>query len=949
MSQLLCLKDNELDLLAGYMGHDIRIHREFYRLPESTLQLAKVSKVLIMMEKGITSDYKGKSLDEINIPLDESDVADEDATDAGDENVGDYSKDNNQETCEDMNIQDLNKCLLVPLNPFLQEVKLEFDIYLSYSEADKSIVEKIQEKLKKNEDVRIFSTRQQLDEDSFWQEDMYEVMMKSARVITVLTPNYLQTTACLEQYNIALCCNRKAHRDMLAPFYAITIENMPTYMGLVQYVDCRSQDAESINNACYQIIISLSINFTRSLSVMNASVVQYDLFLSYCHKDTEIAQRIVKMLRDMNSHLKIFFDVQELKTGKSWQRALYHSIDGSRCLVALMTNSYIKSAVCQEEFNLAMMKHYAKTNHLQLIPFVIEEVSHLPPGFEKIPQITTNAETLEDDISTLCSSLVTWLDTGAISEDSTYHKYFVNPKDMKIHISEKWETLRRNHFEEKFYNAQHTLSTSDFPPIVTDAFKKGKKPSANDESCDFVLSYNEHDKMYADYIMKLFQHFAPKLNIQAKGKNEQERLTRIEEGKKIVPLLSPSYIESPEQVEELHVAIWRSRLSPNLIFPIHLHTLPSRPAYFHLLPCAVNLNDSLWAELALKKKKLVLPDEVEKAVDGLSKKSEELALYMAAYYLLETIERERHEATPQSSSSSPKPALLNPFCLDRNIKDLSSDDYGQVPNTNTSHSGIADNAMDSTSELTSNAAIDKAEDKVSDTNKSHTETDGTSELTSNTAIDKAEDEVSHTNKSHTEIDGTSELTSNAAIDKAEDEVSHTNKSHTETDGTSELTSNAAIDKAEDEVSHTNKSHTETDDTSELTSNAATDKPKDEVSDTSKLQSDTGATSEQHSNAAVEKAEDETNNSNKPLPVAEITEEEKNVTMTLAKEDTGQDLVVRKDDNKTTEPYSGQKSPDEDSNVERQQNSSSSKLNRASGHEKEKSLEKKSESRMCNLI
>lgn len=72
MSQLLCLKDNELDLLAGYMGHDIRIHREFYRLPESTLQLAKVSKVLIMMEKGITSDFKGKSLDEINIPLDES-------------------------------------------------------------------------------------------------------------------------------------------------------------------------------------------------------------------------------------------------------------------------------------------------------------------------------------------------------------------------------------------------------------------------------------------------------------------------------------------------------------------------------------------------------------------------------------------------------------------------------------------------------------------------------------------------------------------------------------------------------------------------------------------------------------------------------------------------------------------------------------------------------------
>ncbi|KAJ8037709.1 hypothetical protein HOLleu_18600 [Holothuria leucospilota] len=656
-----------------------------------------------------------------------------------------------------------------------KEVKLEFDIYLSYSEADKSIVEKIQEKLQKNkEDVRIFSTRQQLDENSFWQEDMYEVMMKSARVITVLTPNYLQTTACLEQYNIALCCNRKAHRDMLAPFYAITIENMPTYMGLVQYVDCRSQDAESINSACYQIIISLSINFTRSLSVMNASVVRYDLFLSYSHKDTEMAQKIVKMLQDLNPHLKIFFDVQELKTGKSWQRALYHSIDGSRCLVALMTDNYIKSAVCQEEFNLAMMKHYAKTNHLQLIPFVIEEVSHLPPGFEKIPQITTSADTLEDDICTLCSSLVTWLDTGAISEDSTYHKYFFNSKDMKFHISEKWETLRRDTFEKKFHNAQRTLSTSDFPPAVTDAFKKGKKQSAKDESCDIVLSYNEHDKMYADYIMKLLQHFAPKLNIQAKGKNEQERLTRIEEGKKIVPLLSPSYIESPEQVEELHIAIWRSRLSPNLIFPIHLHTLPLRPAYFHLLPCAVNLNDSLWTELALKER-VVLPDEVEKAFKGFSKTSEEIALYMAVYYLLDTVERERHEATTQSSSSSPKPALLNPFCLDRKIKDLGTDDDEQAPNTNTNHSGTAGDDMDSTSEVTSDAALNKAEDEVSHTNKSHTETDGTSELTSNAATDKPKDEVSDTSKLQSDTDATSEQHSNAAVEKAEDETNNSNK------------------------------------------------------------------------------------------------------------------------------------------------------------------------------
>jgi hypothetical protein len=67
MSQIVNLKNNELDLLAGFMGHDIRVHREYYRLPENTLQLAKVSKLLFALEKGNSKDIKGRSLDEIDV------------------------------------------------------------------------------------------------------------------------------------------------------------------------------------------------------------------------------------------------------------------------------------------------------------------------------------------------------------------------------------------------------------------------------------------------------------------------------------------------------------------------------------------------------------------------------------------------------------------------------------------------------------------------------------------------------------------------------------------------------------------------------------------------------------------------------------------------------------------------------------------------------------------
>jgi hypothetical protein len=65
------LRDHELDVLADFMGHDIRIHREFYRLPQETYQAAKVSKLLLALEKGNLTNIRGKTLDEITVSDDD--------------------------------------------------------------------------------------------------------------------------------------------------------------------------------------------------------------------------------------------------------------------------------------------------------------------------------------------------------------------------------------------------------------------------------------------------------------------------------------------------------------------------------------------------------------------------------------------------------------------------------------------------------------------------------------------------------------------------------------------------------------------------------------------------------------------------------------------------------------------------------------------------------------
>ncbi len=67
MTQVLNLKENELDILARFLGHDIRVHREYYRLPDQTLQVAKVAKLLIAMEDGQPGIQMGQTLDDIVI------------------------------------------------------------------------------------------------------------------------------------------------------------------------------------------------------------------------------------------------------------------------------------------------------------------------------------------------------------------------------------------------------------------------------------------------------------------------------------------------------------------------------------------------------------------------------------------------------------------------------------------------------------------------------------------------------------------------------------------------------------------------------------------------------------------------------------------------------------------------------------------------------------------
>ncbi|KAJ8048462.1 hypothetical protein HOLleu_00788 [Holothuria leucospilota] len=66
--QVMNLKKRELQGLPSFVGHNIRVHENFYRLPEDILQ-AGTSEILLAIGYGIISEYKGENLDETHFRL----------------------------------------------------------------------------------------------------------------------------------------------------------------------------------------------------------------------------------------------------------------------------------------------------------------------------------------------------------------------------------------------------------------------------------------------------------------------------------------------------------------------------------------------------------------------------------------------------------------------------------------------------------------------------------------------------------------------------------------------------------------------------------------------------------------------------------------------------------------------------------------------------------------
>jgi hypothetical protein len=133
----------------------------------------------------------------------------------------------------------------------------EYDVFISYSRANASESEAMERSLRESRsDIKIFADRNEIDIGSAWQPEIFESLDRCRKVVAMLSPDYLASKVCKEEFNIAWIRGRETDVEVIFPIYLYTTA-LPTYMKYRTYFDCREGDRSKIAEASTSLLAAL--------------------------------------------------------------------------------------------------------------------------------------------------------------------------------------------------------------------------------------------------------------------------------------------------------------------------------------------------------------------------------------------------------------------------------------------------------------------------------------------------------------------------------------------------------------------------------------------------------------------------------------------------------------------------------------------------------------------
>jgi hypothetical protein len=134
-----------------------------------------------------------------------------------------------------------------PLSNNLQTIDPYYEVFLSYSRQDEDTAQHFTHELRRQK-VSVFLDRSEIEIGAAWQQTIFDALERCSVTAALYSPGFVNSKVCKDEFNISWARGREAEQNLIFPLL-IRDTALPTYMKMLNYIDCRICDKTKIADA----------------------------------------------------------------------------------------------------------------------------------------------------------------------------------------------------------------------------------------------------------------------------------------------------------------------------------------------------------------------------------------------------------------------------------------------------------------------------------------------------------------------------------------------------------------------------------------------------------------------------------------------------------------------------------------------------------------------------
>lgn len=111
------------------------------------------------------------------------------------------------------------------------------------------------------------------------------------------------------------------------------------------------------------------------------STDQFDIFISYSHKNKDHVDYFIEGIRKKHPHLRLFYDSDSIPKGGQWLREISRCIDKSKKVLIFLSKEFDESPACWDEFQCAKVRQNRTGKNIIMNIYLLHH-PELPSMFE---------------------------------------------------------------------------------------------------------------------------------------------------------------------------------------------------------------------------------------------------------------------------------------------------------------------------------------------------------------------------------------------------------------------------------------------------------------------------------------------------------------------------------------------------------------------------------------